>query len=65
MSSSISQNNSETAQNALSDRNRTYANFSNVTQNIVALGDQIEGVDLTDIIQSTPEDYGNTEINGE
>ena len=65
MSSSISQNNSETAQNALSDRNRTYANFSNVTQNIVALGDQIEGVDLTDIKQWTPEDYVNTEINGE
>lgn len=65
MSSSISQNNSETAQNALSDRNRTYANFSNVTQNIVALGDQIEGVDLTDIKQWTPEDFVNTEINGE
>lgn len=64
MSSSISQNNAETAQNALTDRNRTYANFSNVTQNIVALGDQIEGVDLTDIKQWTPEDYVNKEING-
>lgn len=64
MSSSISQNNSETAQNALQDKDRVYANFSIITQNVVALGEQINGIDLTDVKKWTPENYVNNEING-
>ena len=64
MSSAISQNNSETAQNALQDKDRVYDDFSLITQNIVALGSSISGADLTDIKSWTPEDYVDQEING-
>ena len=40
------------------------ANFSIITQNVVALGEQINGIDLTDVKKWTPENYVNNEING-
>ena len=55
MSSAISQNNSETAQNALQDKDRVYSDFSLITQNLVAMGENLQGVDLTDVKQWTPE----------
>ena len=65
MSSAISQNNSETAQNALQDKDRVYSDFSLITQNLVAMGENLQGVDLTDVKQWTPEDYVDEQINGE
>lgn len=65
MSSSISQNNIETANNALQDKDRVYANFSQITSNIVSLGEQVPGVDLTIIKEWTPESYVNKKIKGE
>lgn len=64
MSSAISQNNSETANNALQDKDRVYQNFSLITQNMVAVGEQTKGVDLTDLKEWTPEGYIDEEING-
>lgn len=65
MSSSISQNNIETANNALQDKDRVYANFSQITSNIVSLGEQVPGVDLTVIKEWTPESYVDKKIKGE
>lgn len=65
MSSSISQNSIETANNALQDKDRVYANFSQITSNIVSLGEQVPGVDLTIIKEWTPESYVNKKIKGE
>lgn len=49
MSSAISQNNSEDASIALSYQTAMYNNFSLITENLVAMGDAIEGVNVTDI----------------
>lgn len=64
MSSSISQNNMETANNALQDRDRVYNDFSLITQNIIAAGEDIPGVELKDIKTWTPESYIEKEIHG-
>lgn len=65
MSAAISENNSETANKALQDKDRVYSSFSQITSNIVATGDKLTGVDLTDIKEWTPEKYIKEAINGE
>ena len=65
MSAAISQNNEETANNALQDKDRVYSDFSIITQNIAATGENIKGVDITDVKEWTPEDFVDQEINGE
>lgn len=42
-----------------------YSDFSLITQNLVAMGENLQGVDLTDVKQWTPEDYVDEQINGE
>lgn len=64
MSSAISQNNSEDASIALSYQTAMYNNFSLITENLVAMGDAIEGVNVTDIKNWSPEKYIDSEING-
>lgn len=64
MSSAISQNNSEDASIALSYQTAMYNNFSLITENLVAMGEIIEGVDVTDIKNWSPEKYIDSEING-
>lgn len=64
MSSAISQNNSEDASIALSYQTAMYNNFSLITENLVAMGDAIEGVNVTDIKSWSPEKYIDSEING-
>lgn len=65
MSAAISQNNSERASNALQDKDRVYANFSQITSNMVTIGEDIPGVDLVDIREWTPESYVNKTIKGD
>lgn len=65
MSAAISQNDAETANNALQDKDRVYNDFMLITQNMAVLGENIRGVDLTSIKHWTPETYINEEINGE
>lgn len=65
MSASISENNEETANNALQDKDRVYSNFSLITQNMVATGEETPGIDLTDLKSWTPEEYVNNTITGE
>lgn len=64
MSAAIAQNNEETANNALQDKDRTYSNFSTITQNIAAMGETVKGADLTSLKEWTPENYVDTEIHG-
>ena len=49
MSTAISQNNKEVAQTALYNREKTYSDFSLITQNIIAMGEIIPGIDLVNI----------------
>lgn len=49
MSAAISQNNETIAQTALDNRKLTYNNFSLITQNIIAMGEAIPGIDLVNI----------------
>lgn len=49
MSIAISQNNSANAEAALINRQSTYSDFSLITQNIVAMGDLINGVDMVNV----------------
>lgn len=65
MSAAISQNNADTANNALQDKDRVYSDFSIITQNMVAMGEKIQGVDLIELKEWTPETYVNKTINGE
>lgn len=65
MSAAISQNNAETANNALQDKDRVYSDFSIITQNMVAMGEKISGVDLMELKEWTPESYVDKKINGE
>lgn len=64
MSAAISQNDTETANNALQDKSNVYSDFSIITQNIVAMGENVKGVDIVDAKEWTPEDYVDQEING-
>lgn len=64
MSSAISQNNSDDASIALSYQNAMYNNFSTITENIVVMGEAIEGVDVTEIKNWSPERYIDQAING-
>lgn len=49
MSTAISQNNETTAETALANRKNTYNDFSLITQNIIAMGETIPGIDLVNI----------------
>lgn len=65
MSSAISQNNSEDANTALVYQTQMYNNFSLITQNVVAMGESINGTDMTEIKQWSPETYVNNTINSQ
>ena len=65
MSEAISENDSEKANNALQDKDTVYTDFLQITSNIVATGEDISGIDLTDIKEWTPESYIDKEIKGD
>lgn len=64
MSSAISENNSIKAENALTDRSRTYSNFCIVTENIAAMAESM-GMDVSDIESWNPDDYISSTINSQ
>lgn len=64
MSSAISQNNSEDASIALSYQTAMYNNFSLITENMVSMGEAIEGIDMTETKNWSPEKYIKDAING-
>lgn len=57
MSQAISQDNAEYAQQAMQYRTIMYNDFSLITENIVVIGQTIDGVDITDIIEWSPDKF--------
>ncbi len=65
MSLALSANDQTAAGEALAAREKIYNEFSIITQNIVALGDNVKGIDMTKIKEWSPEDYVDKQVNGE
>ena len=65
ISAAISNNDTESANLALTDRDVMYSDFSLLTQNIIAMGAQLRGVNITDVMQWSPDKYIEEYINGE
>lgn len=63
-SRAVSQNNAEYAANAEEYQSIMYNDFSIITQNIVSLGSVVEGADIQDVIEWSPENYVQNEIGG-
>lgn len=57
MSRAISQNNEEYAAKALEYKTLMYKDFSVITQNLLVLGQSVEGADMQDIADWSPEKY--------
>ena len=65
ISSGISTNNGEDAAIAIEYKNTMYNDFSLITQNMIKVGDEINGANVNGIKEWSPEDYINEFINGE
>ena len=57
MSEAISQNNAQYAQQALEYRQIMYNDFSLITENLVIIGETVDGADLETIVNWSPEGY--------
>lgn len=57
MSQAVSQDNAEYAQQAMQYRTVMYDDFSLITENVVVMGQNIDGVDIRDIIEWSPDKY--------
>ena len=64
MSNAITKNDSEAADNAIVEKDTMYNDFSLITQNIVTLGENIKGVDITEITDWSPDGYVNEQVYG-
>ena len=64
MSSAITQNDSNAAAEAIAARQVLNDNFQLITQNIITLGEDIKGYDLTDIKNWSPDNYVKETIEG-
>lgn len=64
MSKAITQNNSVAAGHALEAKAAVYNDFSIITANLTKLGETVDGVNLGDITEWSPEKYINESIGG-
>ena len=64
MSAAISQNDSENADAAVQAKDNVYTSFSVITSDLVALGENIKGVDMTEERKWSPESYVDEQVNG-
>lgn len=64
MSAAIAQNNTEKAENAAQDRARLQSNYAIISNNLIALGKQIKGMDVNKLVEWTPEKH-NEKLIGE
>lgn len=65
ISTAITNNDAESGNMALDAKDVMYTDFSILTQNIIAMGSSIKGVDITDVAQWSPEGYVESYINGD
>lgn len=64
MSAGITENSNDTLNQAIQTENSVDDNFTQITSNFVTLGENINGTDLVDIKEWSPEKYINEKING-
>ena len=64
MSTYLSTGDTSAGDDAIVARDNTYGDFSTITANIISIGDSLDGVDMTDIKEWTPESYVDEQING-
>ena len=64
MSSAISQNNADDANTALAYKSQMYDSFSLITENVVVMGEKINGTDVTELKKWSPDTYISNTING-
>jgi len=65
ISGAISNNDADAAVSAIQYKDLMYDDFSKITQNLIAIGDNIKGIDITDVKEWTPESYVDKQVNGE
>ena len=65
VSTAFSQNDSHAEQEAIAARQVVYTDFQLITRNIVSLGSEVDGFDLTDISSWSPENFVAESIEGE
>lgn len=64
MSTAITQNDETAAQEAIACREVVNSNFRQITENIITIGSEINGIELADIKNWSPESYIASEIEG-
>lgn len=64
MSKAISRNDTEAASHALQYKNVAYNGFTIITENLLAIGSQVEGADLSELKSWSPEKFINDHIDG-
>lgn len=62
ISAGLSQSNTERMQNAINDKQRTYTDFYMVTANMISLGENIKGVNISSLKEWSPEEYIKKEM---
>lgn len=62
ISSALSQNNAEHMQNALNDKERCYSDCYQLTANVINLGENIKGVNVSELKEWSPEEYIKEEM---
>lgn len=64
MSAGITENSDDTVNQAIQTENSVDDSFTQITSNFITLGENINGTDLVDIKEWSPEKYINEKING-
>lgn len=64
ISAAIAQNNTEKANHALQDKERTYNDFYLITQNLIALSGDVKSIDISDLKEWSPSNYIEKHITG-
>lgn len=64
MSAAISQNNADKANQAIEYKEKTYNDFYIITQNLIALSEDVKNVDITGVREWSPSNYIEQHITG-
>lgn len=62
ISAALSQNDAEHMQNAINDKQRIYNDCYQLTANIISLGENVKGVNISDLKEWSPEEYIKNEM---
>lgn len=62
ISAALSQNNAEHMQNAINDKQRVYNDCYQLTANMISLGENVKGVNISELKEWSPEEYIKSEM---